>query len=63
MKKVIELDSNDEDYLAVLREPFILNKDIMSGQYPLRGVALAYDILRNTETYQHIEMVHAPANA
>ena len=62
VKKVIELDNNDEDYLGVLREPFILNKDIMSGQYPLRGVALAYDILRSPEKYQHIEMVYAPAS-
>ena len=50
VKRVIELDSNDEDYMSVLREPFIKNEDIMSGQYPLRGVALAYNILKNAET-------------
>lgn len=50
VKRVIELDSNDEDYMSVLREPFIKNEDIMSGQYPLRGVALAYNVLRSAET-------------
>ncbi|KAL7529695.1 hypothetical protein ACHAXR_003104 [Thalassiosira sp. AJA248-18] len=50
VKRVIELDNNDEDYISVLREPFIKKGDIMSGQYPLRGVALAYDLLRSPET-------------
>ena len=35
VKRVVELDSNDEDYMAVINEPFILNQDIMSGAYPL----------------------------
>jgi hypothetical protein len=45
VKRVIELDSNDEEYMAVLNEPFILKPDIMSGVYPLRGVVLAYNLL------------------
>ncbi|KAL7529486.1 hypothetical protein ACHAXR_002993 [Thalassiosira sp. AJA248-18] len=50
VKRVVELDSNDEDFMSVLNEPFILNKDIMSGVYPLKGVALAYNLLRNLDT-------------
>ena len=42
---MIELDEKDEEYISVLKEPFILNHDIMSGLYPLRGVALAYNLL------------------
>jgi hypothetical protein len=45
VKRVIELDTNDEEYMAVLNEPFILRPDIMSGVYPLRGVVLAYNLL------------------
>lgn len=49
VKRVIELDNDDGDYMAVLKEPFILNEDIMSGAYPRRGVALAYiRLLRNS---------------
>ena len=55
VKRVIELDSNDEDYMSVLREPFIKNEDIMSGQYPLRGVALAYNVLKSAETIHATE--------
>ena len=47
VKRVVEFDNNDKDYISILREPFILNKDIMSGAYPLRGVALAYNLLRS----------------
>ena len=47
VKRVVEFDNNDKDYISILREPFILNKDIMSGAYPLWGVALAYNLLRS----------------
>eukprot|EP00804_Cyclotella_cryptica_P011163 CCRYP_007702-RE/>CCRYP_007702-RE protein AED:0.04 eAED:0.04 QI:3750/1/1/1/0.71/0.62/8/190/1362 len=47
VKKVIELDANDSAFREVLNEPFITNPDIMSGLYPLRGIELAYDTLRN----------------
>ena len=47
MKRVVELDNNDEDYISILREPFILNNDIISGAYPFWGVALAYNLLRS----------------
>jgi len=49
VKRVIELDKNDNEYLRVLNEPFLLNNDIMSGVYPLRGVAVAYNLLRSSE--------------
>lgn len=48
-KRVIELDNNDQSYMSVLNEPFIRDKEIMSGlYYPLRGIALAYNLLRNS---------------
>jgi hypothetical protein len=45
VKRVINLDSNDEEFVTVLNEPFITRRDIMNGDYPLRGVALAYNLL------------------
>jgi len=48
VKQVIELDRNDEMYRSVLQEKFIVNPDIMSGVYPMRGVALAHSLLVNS---------------
>eukprot|EP00581_Thalassiosira_minuscula_P003683 CAMPEP_0183738368 /NCGR_PEP_ID=MMETSP0737-20130205/54361_1 /TAXON_ID=385413 /ORGANISM="Thalassiosira miniscula, Strain CCMP1093" /LENGTH=420 /DNA_ID=CAMNT_0025972887 /DNA_START=272 /DNA_END=1534 /DNA_ORIENTATION=+ len=50
VKRVIELDKNDDDYMEMLNEPFVLRKDIMNGIYPLRGVALAYNLLSSRES-------------
>ena len=50
VKRVIELDKNDTAFREVLDEPFITNKDIMSGEYPLRGVVQAYNVLKNWNT-------------
>ncbi|KAL7537627.1 hypothetical protein ACHAXR_007973 [Thalassiosira sp. AJA248-18] len=60
VKRVVELDSNDEDFMSVLNEPFILNKDMMSGAYPLRGVALAYNLLTSLDTGN--DFVTVPGN-
>mmetsp|Transcript_33169 Transcript_33169/g.71666 ORF Transcript_33169/g.71666 Transcript_33169/m.71666 type:complete len:564 (+) Transcript_33169:92-1783(+) len=49
VRRVMELDGNDELYEATLREPFLLDGDIMSGAYPLRGVMLAYNLLSSSE--------------
>lgn len=49
IKRVIELDNNDEEYKKVLSEPFITDDGIMNGMYPFRGVALAYNLLRHSE--------------
>jgi hypothetical protein len=46
---VIELDTNDTAFREVLDEPFITDNGIMSGEYPLRGVASAYNLLRKWE--------------
>jgi hypothetical protein len=47
VQRVIELDKNDILFKSMLREKFIVNPDIMSGVYPMRGVALAYSVLTN----------------
>ena len=44
VKRVIDLDNNDEDYMAVLNEPFLSNNVILSGMYPFRGISLAYNL-------------------
>eukprot|EP01082_Thalassiosira_pseudonana_P007141 g7109.t1 g7109 contig23:1889206-1890636(-) len=49
VKRVIELDTNDTAFREVLDEPFITDHGIMSGEYPLRGVASAYNLLRKWE--------------
>jgi len=41
------LDQNDEAYIKVLRQPFLTKPDIMTGEYPLRGVSFAYDVMMN----------------
>lgn len=45
VRRVVELDGDDAEYMRVLNEPFVVDKDIMSGAYPLRGLALAYGLL------------------
>ena len=49
VKRVMELDKNAEKYESILHQPFIANEDIISGVYPLKGIALAYNILRNLD--------------
>jgi len=49
INRVIELDNNDDLFLEVLNETFITNPDIMSGEYPFRGVMRAYDFAGNRE--------------
>jgi len=48
VENVIELDSNDELYKSMLKETPIVRPDIMTGSYPMRGVALAYSLLSNS---------------
>ena len=47
VKRVVELDTNDTAFREVINKPFINNQDILSGEYPLRGVQLAHNVLRN----------------
>lgn len=47
VEQVIALDKNDQMYSDMLKEKFILNPDVMSGVYPMRGVALAHSLLTN----------------
>ena len=55
VKRVIELDGNDEEFMRVLKEPFITRQDIMTGYYPLHGVVLAYDLLSIAGNSSHLE--------
>jgi hypothetical protein len=50
VQKVIELDNNDTLFRQVLREPLVINHEILDGMYPLRGIKLVYDALRTWET-------------
>jgi hypothetical protein len=50
VQKVIELDNNDTLFRQVLREPLVINHEILDGMYPLRGIKLVYDALRKWET-------------
>lgn len=47
VNRVVELDKNDSLYYGMLKERFIVNPDIMSGVYPIRGVLLALRFLTN----------------
>lgn len=47
VEQVIALDKNNQMYDAMLKQKFIVNPDIMSGVYPMRGVAIAHSILTN----------------
>lgn len=49
VKRVIELNTNDNAFREVLDEPFISDNDIVSDVYPLRGVASAYNLFRKWE--------------
>ncbi|KAL7460002.1 hypothetical protein ACHAXS_000472, partial [Conticribra weissflogii] len=49
IERVMELDKDDNLYLEVLNEAFITNPDIMSGEYPFRGVMRAYEFARNRQ--------------
>lgn len=46
IQRVIKLDRNDTAFREIIKQPFITNRDIMNGMYPLRGVILAHDALR-----------------
>lgn len=47
VEQVIALDKDNQMYDAMLKQKFITNPDIMSGVYPMRGVALAHSMLSN----------------
>ncbi|KAL3797260.1 hypothetical protein HJC23_004552 [Cyclotella cryptica] len=47
VRRVIELDVNDTAFREVLSEPFVTNHDLLSGQYPFRGIELALDAIKN----------------
>jgi len=56
VQRVIELDRDEEQYLKMLREPFVVNNEVMSGEYSGRGVSLALDFLGNNDTEKQFGM-------
>ena len=56
VQRVIELDRNTEKYLKMLREPFVVNNRVMSGEYSGRGVSLALDFLGSDELEKRYDM-------
>ena len=62
VRRVMELDGDDGRYMEVLNEPFIVRKEVMTGVYPLRGVALAYNLLRSPEKSGNFEKVNVTSN-
>jgi hypothetical protein len=47
VRRVVELDKNDTAYKEVASQQFITNHDLLSGQYPFRGIRFALDALKS----------------